>query len=62
MQVAIMASLIINLENEIFLLNAIRQAMKDARFNSICFIKNMVLWECAIEVFDFYERVRITKT
>jgi len=27
-----MASLIINLENEIFLLKAIRQAIKDARF------------------------------
>ena len=39
-----MASLIINLENEMFLLNAIRQAMKDERFNSVDLVKNMVLW------------------
>jgi len=51
MQVAMMASLMINLEKEIFLLNAIRQAMKDVRFNTLGFVKNMVLWYCGSMVF-----------
>ena len=43
MEVAIIAILMMNLEKELFLLNAIRHAMNDARFNrGDYFFKNNV--------------------
>src|SRR5215510_13296048 len=42
MHVAMMASLIINLEKEVFLLNAIRHAINEARFNRVIIFSKIV--------------------